>query len=139
MSPDRTDQDRPLALLAFLGGALLAGFWILYFAGQVVMGEPGSAAARYEDAFPLADGLIALLLLGAGVRLWTGRAGGRFAMTAAASMVLYLGVLDLTFYSRQGFAAGADGPSAFELALGLTCLTGGALALARCWRRRRTS
>lgn len=139
MSPDRTNQDRPLALLGFLGSALLAGFWILYAAGRVAMGEPGSVAEHYEAAFPVADGLIALLLIVAGMRLWTGRAGGRFAMTAAASMVLYLGVLDLTFYARQGFAAGADGPWGFELALGLVCLTGGALALGRCWRYRRTS
>jgi hypothetical protein len=135
----RTHRDRPLALMAFLGSALLAGFWALYLTGRITMGEPGSVAAEFEAAFPVADGLIALLLLTAGVGLWRGHAGARFVMTAAASMVLYLGILDLTFYTRQGFFAELNAESALELALTLTCLAGGSFALARCWRHRRTS
>jgi hypothetical protein len=139
MSTKHEHRDRPLALLAFLGSVLLAGFWALYLSGQVALGEPGSAAVLYEEAFPVADALIALLLFGAGTGLWTGRPGGRFAMTAAASMVLYLGVLDLTFYTRQGVSYGGRGAGALELGLSLCCLTGGVLALVRCWRHRRSS
>lgn len=139
MSPDGRNHDRPLAVTAFLGSALLAAFWVLYLTGRITLGEPGSAAETYEAAFPFADALISGLLVVAGVGLWNGRAAGRFAMTAAASMVLYLGVLDLTFYSRQGFFTEIQNESALELGLSLTCLAGGALALVRCWRNRRMS
>lgn len=139
MSSDRRNTDRPLAALAFLGSALLAAFWALYLTGRITMGEPGTAVEDFEAAFPVADALIALVLLWAGAGLWTGRAGGRFAMIVAASMVLYLGILDLTFYSRQGFFAEIGAESALELGLSVTCLAGGALALIRCWRHRRTS
>lgn len=139
MSPHRKDRDRPLAALAFLGSALLAAFWALYFTGRITIGDPGSAAESFEAAFPVADALAAILLLGAGVGLWKGRAGGRFAMIAAASMVLYLGILDLTFYTRQEFFAEIQNESALELGVSLACLTGGVLALIRCWRRWRTS
>jgi hypothetical protein len=60
-------------------------------------------------------------------------------MIAAASMVLYLGVLDFTFYARQGLFTELHGGSALELALPLICLAGGSFALVRCWRHRRTS
>jgi hypothetical protein len=134
-----SDRDRPLALVAFLGSALLAAFWALYGCGVLRLGEPGSAATMYEAAFPFADLFAAGLLLVAGVGLWRGRALGRFAMIAGASMVLYLGLLDFTFYSRQGLFARLQGEGALELALCATCCGGGALSLVRCWRRGRTS
>jgi hypothetical protein len=134
MSQHRADRDRPLAVMAFLGSALLAAFWALYLAGAIALGEPGSAVADFEAAFPFADALAAGLLVAAGVALWQGRPAGRFVMTAAAAMVLYLGVLDLTFYSRQGFFTRFGGEAALELALISACLGGGAFALLRCRR-----
>ena len=139
MSPHHPDRDRPLALVAFLGSAALVAFWSLYLTGRITLGEPGSVVADFEAAFPLADLLAAILLLAAGAGLWRGRAWGRFAMTAGSAMVFYLGILDLTFYSRQGFFTGMHGDAVLELALCLTCSLGGAGALLRCWRSRRTS
>ena len=139
MKKHHPHRDRPLAVMAFLGSALLAAFWALYLAGAIALGEPGSAVAAFESAFPAADALAAGLLAAAGLALWRGRPAGRMVMTAGASMVLYLGVLDLTFYSRQGFFARLGGESLLELALIAACLAGGAYALVRCRRLGRTS
>jgi len=139
MSRDRALQDRTLAVVALLGSALLAAFWALYLAGVIVLGEPGSAVAEFEAAFPFADALAAVLLVGAGIALWQGRPAGRPAMITSASMVVYLGVLDLTFYSRQGFFTRPGGEGALELALIAACLGGGTFALLRCRKARAAS
>jgi hypothetical protein len=102
MSPQRPLRDRALAIVAFLGSALLVAFWGLYLGGRIVLGEPGSAALAYEAAFPFADLLAAALLALAGAGLWRGHPVGGFAMTAAASMVLYLGI---SWGSRPGAPA----------------------------------
>jgi len=138
MSPERRYTDRPLALAAFLGSALLAAFWTLYLMGWTTTGEPGDAVADFEAAFPLADALIVVLLLVGGVGLWTGRSVGRFAVISAASMVLYLGVLDLTFYSRHGLFTNPVGESVLQIVVILACLSGGTLALIRCRQLGRT-
>jgi len=138
MKHDTRYQDRSLAAAAYAGSALLVGFWALYFAGAIVMGAPGSVAVQYEAAFPLADAIAAILLGVAGAGLWRGHRSGRFAMTAGAAMVLYLGLLDLTFYSRHGLLSGG-GDAALEFGLIAACLGGGAAGLVRCWRYGRTS
>jgi hypothetical protein len=131
--------DRPLALLAFLGGFGQIAFWTLFFTGTLSVGEPGSPADWYEQAFPVADGFLAALLLIAGFFLWRGVHGGRFVMTAAAAMILYLGIVDLTFHFRQGLPSPLSADAIVLVALSLACVAGGAVALARCWRHRRLS
>ena len=109
MKEHHPHRDRPLAVMAFLGSALLAAFWALYLAGAITLGEPGSAVAAFESAFPAADALAAGLPGRRRGGALAGPPAGRMVMTAGASMVLYLGVLDLTFYSRQGFFRPARG------------------------------
>ncbi len=129
-------ERRLLAWAALLGGSLVVLYWIVYFAaGSALAGE----VVAYEAAFPLADGVFALTLFAAGVAFWRGSVGGPFLLVAAASMSLYLGMVDATFYAMRGDYSPPEGVALVELSINALCVIGGALGLAagwRMWRRR---
>lgn len=138
--PAERRPHRGVAGLAFAGCGLLVAFWVLYFSGRLEFGTADPVMTEFEAAFPFADAMLAATLLVAGIGLWTGRRLGRFGMTAGSAMALYLGVLDLTFYSRQGMYTPLNSEGAVELALNLVCIVGGLVGLAFCWKLgRRTS
>ena len=56
---------------------------------------------------------------------------------SGAAMALYLGILDLTFYSRQGMYAPLRSEGAVELAINSLCIVGGLIALAFSWKLER--
>jgi len=129
---DRTHRGG--AWIAFVGSGLLILFWTLYFAGALAFGETDPAMAEFEAAFPVADAILAVILFIAGIGLWKGRRFGRFSLTAGAGMTLYLGILDFTFYSRQGLYAPLTSEGAVELIVNLLCVTGGLVGLAYGWK-----
>jgi hypothetical protein len=138
--PTAGRPHRGVALLAFVGCGLLVLFWASYFSGLLEFGTDDPVMTEFEAAFPFADAMLAVTLLVAGTGLWTGRRRGRFFMTAGSAMALYLGILDLTFYSRQGLYTPLGSEGAVELALNLVCIVGGLVGLAFCWKLgRRTS
>ena len=123
---------RLLAAGALGGGVLDLAFWLLYAAGIVTVGE--GIARTYEAAFPVADALLGITLVAAGVTLSARRPAGPFLVVIAGSMALYLGVLDLTFYlSHQLYSLGLPA-TLLALALNLVCIGGGGLALYWGWR-----
>lgn len=128
-------DHRGLAWAAFVGGSLVVLFWAVYWAaGPAVHGE----VAAYESAFPLADAVFALTLFAAGTALRRGAVGGPFLLVVAASMSLYLGIVDATFYTTRGDYSPPEGAALVELVTNVLCVTGGALGLAfgwRIWRR----
>lgn len=128
---DRT--RRRLVAAAFTGAGLLALFWVLYFGGVLAPADPDDPIARFEAAFPLADALLALTLVAAGVGLLRRKFYGLFCMVGAAGMTLYLGVLDLTFYAGQGSYSPPAGDGWVELLINALCIGGGAAGLWLCW------
>ena len=116
------------------GGALMGLYWALYLGGSVDLGQNEPVVAAFESAFLLADTLLAVLLLIAGWTLLSDRPSGPFVMSVAAAMSLYLGLLDLVFYARQGLFASPSGAALFELLLIGTCVLGGAACLGVGWR-----
>lgn len=133
-------SHRGVALLAFFGCGLLVLFWAAYFSGRLEFGTADPFTTEFEAAFPFADAMLAATLLLAGIGLWSGRRLGRFGMTAGSAMALYLGILDLTFYTRRGLYTPLSSEGAVELALNLVCVVGGLVGLAFCWKLgRRTS
>lgn len=133
----RPAAPRGLAGAAFAGGSLVVLFWIVYFAGGAVR---DAEVAAYEGAFLLADGLFASVLFAAGIALSRGSAAGPFLLVAAASMSLYLGIVDATFYWTRGDFSPPAGVALVELAINALCVAGGMFGLAAGWRhwRRRT-
>ena len=128
---------RRVATAALAGGALDLAFWLLYAAGLVAAGQEGPAAS-YETAFPFADALLGFALIGAAVALRLHRSAGPFLLVVAASMALYLGVLDLTFYTRQQLYRLPAWSGILALALNTVCIGGGAAGLWYGWRLWRT-
>ena len=90
--PARPRPDRLLGGMALVGSGLLLLFWICYLSGVLDLAGGGEAVKEFEAAFPVADGFLIATLVAAGVGLRRGRRYGRFAMVAAASMTLYLGI-----------------------------------------------
>lgn len=119
-----------LGMVMLGGGALMLTYWTLYLTGVVDLGQSNPIVAGFESAFLLADTLLGLLLLAAGESLLSGRASGPYLMTIAASMSVYLGLLDLVFYARLGMFSALSAATLFEVALITICVVGGAVCLA---------
>jgi hypothetical protein len=56
----------------------------------------------YEHAFPLPDGVLAILLLVAGILLMRSRPAGRTLSLIAAGALVFLGLLDFSFNLQNG-------------------------------------
>jgi hypothetical protein len=132
-----TEPHRGVAWVAFSGSGLLVLFWVLYFSGALAFGGDDPLMTEFEAAFPLADAMLAGILFTAGLGLWRGKRFGDFCLTAGAGMTLYLGILDLTFYSRQGLYAPLTSEGAVELFVNLLCVVGGLVGLGFAWMLRR--
>jgi hypothetical protein len=116
------------------GGVLMLAYWGLYLTGLADLGQSDPVIAGFEAAFLLADILLGTLLFLAGWMLLRRRPGGPYLMVVAAAMSLYLGLLDLVFYSRRGLFDSIGGAGAFELVLIGTCLIGGSACLGIGWK-----
>lgn len=125
---------RGVAWIAFTGSGLLVLFWVLYFSGVLAFGEENTMMTEFEAAFPIADAALATILFNAGLGLWRGKRFGGFCLTAGAAMTLYLGILDFTFYSRQGLYAPLTSDGAVELVVNLLCAVGGLIGLGFGWK-----
>jgi hypothetical protein len=129
-----TSRTRSVAAAATLtGGACVFAFWVMYFASSAALGHGNPTVHAFESAFLVADVVFAILLVAAGIALIRRRPAGPFLLVAAAAMSLYVALLDLTFYSRQGLYA-ADAGSVLELIVNGLCLGGGLLGLRCGWK-----
>jgi hypothetical protein len=61
--------------------------------------------SAFEDAFPVADGWMALCMLAAGIGLWRGSRAGVLAGLMAGSALIYLAAMDITFNIEHGLYA----------------------------------
>lgn len=127
--------QRLLPYLALGGGALDVLFWIFYFAKVIVPSEADEALVRgFESAFPFADGLMGIMLVCAGIGLLKKKPSGTFFIVAAAAMAVYLGLLDVTFYSRQGLYLPLTFASLCAILINASCIAGGAVGLWLGWK-----
>lgn len=134
MSHDiRGDTRRVMGWVALAGGMLMFLFWILYFTGGLNFGQDDQLRSAFESAFPVVDGVLAIILVAAGICLLRGKPAGTFCLVVAAAMSLYLGVLDVTFYARQGLLHPLGREGAIALALSALCIGGGVLGLRFGW------
>ncbi len=111
--------------------ALAAGiglFWASFFAlGPAGTGDPGldATSLAFETAFPVADlALAGVLCLGA-AGLLKGRDWGRSFTLVGGGMLVFLGILDVTFNSLQGiYRAGLFG-AVMNGTINVACLGSG--------------
>jgi hypothetical protein len=124
---------KAVGVLALGGAGLTLLFWLLRAFGMVE--DPASPhLAAFESAFPVADALLGCLLLLAGIGLLVHWAIGEFLLVVAASMALYLGILDVTFYWRHDLYRPWTGTTLFEGVINLVSVGGGAFGILYGWR-----
>lgn len=124
---------RRLAWATLGGGLLVAAYWAIYFSDLGAAIREDDLARAFESAFPLADAVLATLLLAASRALFTGRRSGPFLLVMAASMCLYLGMVDVTFYYRAGLYSTLSAAGLIELGVNALCIGGGAAGLRFGW------
>ncbi|KPK07472.1 MAG: hypothetical protein AMS20_02725 [Gemmatimonas sp. SG8_28] len=124
---------KPLQLATAIGGAFVVTFWVLYFTANDSLGLVEPSVARFEEAFLVADAVFAIVLFATAVSLRLRRSVGPFLLAIAGSMSLYLGLLDATFYARNGLLFPLTGTSAVELVIIGLCIGGGLYALRGAW------
>jgi hypothetical protein len=118
---------------------LIVLFWALYFTGGIELSDAHGAIAAFESAFLVADAILTVGLVTAGIGLIRGRRYGLFCLVGSGAMTLYLGILDITFYARQGFYDQITPDSAIELTVNALCILGGLAALWFGWKLWRES
>ena len=124
---------RRLAIATAVGGAVMVTFWTLYLLANDQLGLVDPAHMAFENSFVFADTLLATLLFAASASLSRRRRAAPFLLAVAASMTIYLGLLDATFYGRSGEFYPLTANGAMELAIILACLGGGLYGLHASW------
>lgn len=133
--PTKKYFQRLFPYLVLGGGALDVLFWILYSARVIAPSETDATLVKaFESAFPIADGLMGLMLFGAGLGLLKQKPSGTFFLVAAAAMAIYLGILDVTFYAQQGLYLPLTLSTLFLLGVNGCCICGGTIGLWFGWK-----
>jgi hypothetical protein len=91
-----------LAVFLVLGAVVTLAYWANYFIAGDVRVLPDYWYSAFEDAFPVADGWMALCMLVAGIGLWRGSRAGALAGLMAGSALVYLAAMDITFNVEHG-------------------------------------
>jgi len=131
----KTTKIIGLSEMLFAAGIIL--FWTFFFvAGPADIPDPRfqEIYLAFETSFPAADGLLALLLFCGGIGLWRKALAGWFFSLMAGSMLIFLGMLDVTFNIRQGIYRLAPGDTVLNLSLNGLCLAGGLFLVWSAWK-----
>jgi hypothetical protein len=129
-------QRRAMAGLLLAAALLIAAYWLAWLLHRsLVASETGAAYMQFEDAFPLADGWLALCLVAASYCLWTARRGALFWLLAGGGAGLYLFAMDVLYDLQHGvWGKGANG--AVELIINVVTLALSLFVLRWAWVRR---
>jgi hypothetical protein len=128
-----------LAALLILGAVITVAYWLNYFIAGDVRVLPDTWYTYFEDAFPVADGWMALCMFIAGVGLWRGTPNGALWGLMAGSALLYLAGMDVTFNVEHGLYAllPKSGPMLTEALINASSLSLGIATLTMSWRAAR--
>jgi hypothetical protein len=133
------DRERRLVVSLLIAAALLiAAYWVIWFFvdRSLLATDTRPAYYEFEDAFPLADGWLALCLIAAIVQLQRRHASALFWLLAGGGAGLYLAGMDVLYdiEHRIWFRGGAGG--LIELAINVLTVAASVGLLAWSWRRR---
>ena len=98
----KDDKRRLIASLEIVTGIGLILFWIAFFTVGLAPDKAPPCYFAYEHSFPLPDGVLAILLLIAGILLMRSRPAGRSLSLVAAGALVFLGLLDFSFNLQNG-------------------------------------
>jgi hypothetical protein len=130
-----------LAALLILGAVITVAYWVNYFVAGDVRVLPDTWYTYFEDAFPVADGWMALCMFIAGIGLWRGARNGALWGLMAGSALLYLAGMDITFNVEHGLYAllPGSGPMWAEAWINASSLGLGIATVLMSWRAARRS
>ena len=134
--PLEARSRRAMAGLLLAAALLIAGYWLAWLLHRsIVASESGAAYTQFEDAFPLADGWLALCLVAASYCLWTARRAALFWLLAGGGAGLYLFAMDVLYDLQHGvWGKGANG--VVELVINVVTLALSLFVLRWTWVRR---
>jgi hypothetical protein len=123
-------------ILLFLA-AIIGLYWGLWFGNRsLVASETAGYYVKFEDAFPVADGLLTLALISTAWTLRRGKSTSLLWGLMATGGGFYLGGMDVLFDIEHGiWSKGAGG--AIELAINVLTLSAAVVFGRWLWTRRR--
>jgi hypothetical protein len=98
----KDDKRRLISSLEIVTSVGLILFWLAFFTVGLVPDKAPPCYFAYEHSFPLPDGVLAILLLVAGILLMRSRPAGRPLSLIAAGALVFLGLLDFSFNLQNG-------------------------------------
>jgi len=126
-----------LVLAAF---AALVAYWVIWFFvdRSWLANMDTQPYYVFENAFPAADGWLAVACAAGAWALWKRRPSALFWLLAGGSASVYLGLMDVLFDLENGIYHSPDtGSVAVELFINVGCLAGGAAIIHFAWKHRR--
>ena len=123
--------------LVVAAGILVAYWLVWYFGGRSVLASSTRPAyIEFENAFPLADGWLALCAVLAAEALWRGRSSALLWLLAGGGAGIYLAGMDVLYDLEHGIWTSGGG-GAIELAINVVTVVASVATLRWGWRRRR--
>ena len=135
LTPDRTSRRRMAALLVAASFVIIA-YWVAWFLHRSLVASDTSVAYTwFEDAFPLADGLLASALILGARALVVGRPSVVLWLLMGSGGGMFLCSMDVLYDAEHGvWGHGANG--VIELVINIATLAV-SVGMARwTWRRR---
>jgi hypothetical protein len=126
----------------FAGAAIIAAYWLIWFGvdRNILASSHDPAYYTFENAFPAADGWLAVALVIAALGLARRRPWGLLFGLLAGGAGIYLGCMDVLFdLENHIYAVPAGGdPSAvlIEAVINVLTFTLGAVLIVYVWRLR---
>ena len=135
-TPVEVRGRRAMAGVLLAAALLIVAYWVAWLLHRsLVASETGAAYTQFEDAFPLADGWLALCLVAASYCLWTARRATLFWLLAGGGAGLYLFAMDVLYDLQHGvWGKGANG--VMELVINAVTLGLSLSVLHWAWARR---
>ena len=141
-------MKRPRAIQVLIGLGIFAViavllYWITWYAAPDLIQSRSPSAPDYaiyvnfEQAFPLADGWLALSAWVGVIGLWKMRDWGFLFMLLAGSAAIFLGCMDLLYDLEHSMFAPFTPEAGIELAIVIAVLALGPLVIILAWRHRR--
>jgi hypothetical protein len=95
-------NSRLISVLEIVTAGGLSLFWLAFFTVGLAPENAPTCYFAYEHSFPLPDGLLAILLLVAGILLILNKPWGSKLSLVAAGALVFLGLLDFSFNIQNG-------------------------------------